>query len=130
MGLPFFFERALMVELEKPSENNSSKWSARCSLKSGDIGKLTYLHGILYSKEYEYDQTFEAYVAAGLVDLVLSYNSEKDRIWLAEIKDEIIGSIAIAKRSDKDAQLRWYLVHPDYRRQSLGKYLMEAALKF
>ena len=62
------------------------KWKIRHRIKHGDIGYLTYLHGILYAKEYGYDQTFEAYVAIGLAEFVQSFNPSKDRIWLAEDK--------------------------------------------
>jgi len=48
------------------------KWKIRYHLKPGDIGYLTYIHGILYAKEYGYDRTFEAYVANGLAEFVQS----------------------------------------------------------
>jgi len=99
-------------------------------MKPGDIGYLTYLHGILYAKEYGYDQTFEAYVAGGLAEFVQSFNLDKDRIWLAETNGRIIGSIAIAGYSKVDAQLRWFLVHPDYRGLGIGKNLLKDALQF
>ena len=71
------------------------KWKIRHHIKPGDIGYLIYLHGILYAKECGYGQTFEAYVAGGLAEFVQSFSPDKDRIWLAEIKGRIIGSIAI-----------------------------------
>lgn len=108
----------------------SKKWVVRDYLKPGDIGYLTYLHGIVYAKEYGYDQTFEAYVAKGLAEFVQSFNPNKDGVWLAEINGQIIGSIAIAKHSEKEAQLHWYFVHPDYRGLGLGKELMNKALQF
>jgi ribosomal protein S18 acetylase RimI-like enzyme len=112
------------------SSHASTKWELRHSLKAGDIGHLTHLHGILYAKEYGHDQTFEAYVARGLGEFTQSFDSEKDRIWLAEISDRIVGSIAIAGHSEEEAQLRWFLVHPNCRGLGLGKELMEEALRF
>ena len=106
------------------------KWKTRHRIKHGDIGYLTYLHGILYAKEYGYDQTFEAYVAGGLAEFVQSFNPSKDRIWLAETNGRIIGSVAIVGHSKVDAQLRWFLVHPDYRRRGIGKELLKNALQF
>jgi len=106
------------------------KWKIRHRIKPGDIGYLTYLHGILYAKEYGYNQTFEAYVASGLAEFVQSFNPDKDRIWLAETNNRIIGSIAIVKHSKADAQLRWFLVHPDYRGLGIGKELLKEALQF
>jgi len=112
-------------------ENNpKAKWEIRRDLKPGDIGYLIYLHGMLYSKEYGFDQTFEQYVAHGLIEFVHSFNPYRDRIWLAEAEGKIVGSIAIARTSKVEAQLRWYLVHPDYRSQGLGKILILEALKF
>lgn len=107
-----------------------AKWKLRHHVKPGDIGYLTYLHGVLYAKEYGYDQTFEAYVARGLAEFVQSFSAKKDRIWLAETDGRIIGSIATVGHSKVDAQLRWFLVHSDYRGLGIGKELLEEALRF
>jgi len=106
------------------------RWKIRHRIKPGDIGYLTYLHGTLYAKEYGYDQTFEAYVAGGLAEFVQSFNPDEDRIWLAETKGLIIGSVAVVGHSKTDAQLRWFLVHPDYRGLGIGKELLKDALQF
>jgi GNAT superfamily N-acetyltransferase len=106
------------------------KWSLRHSLKPGDIGYLTYLHGIVYATEYQYDITFEAYVAGGIADFIQSFKPARDRIWLAEAHRRIIGSIAIVGRSRSKAQLRWFFVHPDYRGHGVGKALLKEALRF
>jgi ribosomal protein S18 acetylase RimI-like enzyme len=107
-----------------------AKCKIRHRIKPGDIGYLIYLHGVLYAKEYGYDQTFEAYVAGGLAKFIQSFSSDKDRIWLAEINGRIIGSIAIVGHSKTEAQLRWFLVHPDYRGLGIGKKLLEDAVGF
>jgi N-acetylglutamate synthase-like GNAT family acetyltransferase len=102
----------------------------RDHLKPGDIGWLSYLHGTFYAQEYGYDQTFEAYVAKGLAKFVEKFNPETDRLWLAERDRQIVGSIAIVGQLQRTAQLRWFFVHPDYRRRGIGKQLLSEALQF
>lgn len=112
------------------AEKQLPNWEIRHELKPGDLGYLIYLHGALYAKEYKYDQTFEMYVAHGLVEFIEAFNPYRDRIWLAEAEGRIIGSVAIVRSTKLEAQLRWYLVHPDYRGQGLGKILIQKALNF
>lgn len=107
-----------------------ARWRIRQGLAPGDAGRLTALHGVLYAREYGYDRTFEAYVAAGLAEFVLGFRPGRDRIWLAESGGEIVGSIAIVGRPRRGAQLRWFLVHPDHRGRGLGTELMIRALRF
>ncbi len=102
----------------------------RHHIQPGDIGELIRLHGIIYEQEYGFDKTFEAYVAKGIADFVLNYNPKKERLWLAEMDNLIVGSIAIVKASDEEAQLRWYLVTPSFRNKGIGKELMRKAIDF
>ena len=110
--------------------DEKNNWKIRHYLKPGDIGYLTYIHGIYYAKEYEYDQTFEAYVAEGLAKFVQSYNPNSDKIWIMEEENQIIGSIAIVGHSKLEAQLRWFFVHPNYQGLGLGKYLLNETIQF
>jgi len=106
------------------------KWKLRYHIRPGDIGYLTYLHGITYAKEYGYDQTFEAYVAHGLAEFIRSFSPNRDRMWLAETNDELIGSIAVVGHSKVEAQLRWFFVRPEYRGIGIGRKLLNEALHF
>jgi GNAT superfamily N-acetyltransferase len=106
------------------------KWKLRHHIRPGDIGYLIHLHGAIYAAEYGYDQTFEAYVADGLARFIRSFNPDRDRIWLAEIDCQIIGSIAIVGHSKSKAQLRWFFVHSRYRGIGLGRKLLNEALHF
>jgi N-acetylglutamate synthase-like GNAT family acetyltransferase len=102
----------------------------RHEMKPGDLGYITYLHGVLYAKEYSFNTDFEAYVAAPLSEFVLSEKHEKQRVWIAEQDGKIVGSIAVVKKSKEEAQLRWLLLHPDIRGHGLGKRLIKEAVDF
>ncbi len=101
----------------------------RNKLKIGDIGSITYLHGVLYANEHGYDYTFEAYVAEPLGQFAKRSNS-RERIWVVEVDGEVLGSIALCEISAKEAQLRWFLVSPQLRGQGVGKSLINAVIEF
>ena len=112
------------------SQEHQKQICLRSALEPGDIGYIIYLHGILYAKEYQWDYTFEGYVAEGLAKFALSYDPHKDCLWLAEMDRQIVGCIAIVGHSESEAQLRWFLVHPASREQGLGRQLLNKALRF
>jgi len=90
---------------------------------------LIELHGLLYSEEYGFDHTFEAYVAKPLAEFMMS-QTPRERIWLVDSNGVLMGSIAIVKHSETDAQLRWFLLDPSLRGRGLGNRLMEEAIEF
>jgi ribosomal protein S18 acetylase RimI-like enzyme len=104
--------------------------AVRTEVKPGDIGYITYLHGVLYAEEYGLDCTFEGYVADGLARFALAFDARKDRLWVAELDGHIVGSIGIVGASASEAQLRWFLVHPTCRGRGLGRTLLQEALRF
>lgn len=102
----------------------------RWDLKPGDIGYVIYLHGLLYRDDFGWDHTFEGYVAESFADFAIDYNPDRDRLWIAELGDEIVGCIGIHGRSAAQAQLRWYFVLPEARGRGLGRRLLNTALDF
>jgi len=102
----------------------------RNNLKPGDIGSITWLHGVLYEQEYSLDYTFEAYVAKPLSDFAISNNDKRQRIWVVESNGEVVGCIAIVRVNDEDSQLRWFILRPDHRGRGLGKSLVADAIEF
>jgi ribosomal protein S18 acetylase RimI-like enzyme len=103
--------------------------TVRYDLRPGDLGAVVSLHGRVYAAEQGFDLTFEAYVAGPLAECVRS-GSDRDRLWLAERDGRLVGCIAIVGTSDREAQLRWFLVEPSARGQGLGRRLLEEALGF
>ena len=115
------------------SLNDTTKLPAgvdiRNNLKPGDVGYLTWLHGVLYAKEYGWDHTFEAYVAGPLAEFSKSH-TDRERIWIVEHDGTVAGSIAIVEASTEQAQLRWFVLHPDLRGKGIGRTLMDEAIGF
>jgi len=101
----------------------------RTTLQPGDIGYITYLHGYLYKKEYNYEVQFEMYVAEGLCEFFHRYDPQKDGVWIAEHKNRIVGFILLMHRNNA-AQLRYFIIEPAYRGIGLGKKLMELYMDF
>jgi GNAT superfamily N-acetyltransferase len=108
----------------------SGGWSLRRSLRSGELGEIVRLHGLVYQAEYGYDASFEAYVARDLGAFVESFDPRLDGLWLAEVGGRVVGFVAIAHQPDRVARLRWFLVDPSVRGRGLGRLLIESAVGF
>jgi len=115
---------------DKQSGSTAGSWRIRHRLNPEDLDRLVRLHGVLYAREYGFDETFERYVADGLAEFTRSAKSDRSRIWLADMDERIVGSIAIVAGSGPEAQLRWFLVDRNHRGYGLGMELMEKALMF
>jgi N-acetylglutamate synthase-like GNAT family acetyltransferase len=101
----------------------------RHNLKPGEMGYIIHLHGALYLEEYNFDISFETYVAIPLAELV-QRKSDKERVWVVEEGSEIVGSMAVARHSDEESQLRWLLLHPRVRGRGIGEKLVLEAMEF
>ncbi len=101
----------------------------RTDMRPGDFGMIVYLHGVLYAQEQGFDTTFEAYVAEPLAKFVLDKN-DRSHIWIVENDSGVKGCIAIVEYSQEEAQLRWFILHPELRGWGLGKKLINEALQF
>ncbi len=102
----------------------------RHDLRPGDAGALIQMHGWIYEKEHGYNHIFEGYVCKTLYEFLTAYDPAKDRIWFAESGGQMVGAIAVVGHSDGVAQLRWFLLRPDFRGLGLGRRLMDGALRF
>ncbi|NLR60246.1 GNAT family N-acetyltransferase [Chitinophaga polysaccharea] len=102
----------------------------RYNLLPGDVGYLIYLHGHLYARECGYNLEFESYVCKTFYEFLPAYNPAKDRMFIATADNQMVGAVAILGSSRHLAQLRWFLIHPDYRGKGLGKRLLQEALDF
>ena len=102
----------------------------RTRLTPGDIGQITWLHGVVYAEEYGLDTTFEAYVAKPLAEFALSPDNPRQRIWVVEKDGVVCGCAAVVEHSQEEAQFRWLLLSREARGVGLGRRLVEWALGF
>lgn len=103
--------------------------SIRTELRPGDLGYVIYLHGALYSREYDYGLQFESYVGKGLCEFYEKYVPGRSRVWVCEFNNRMIGFLLLMDRG-RAAQLRYFLVEPEYRGIGLGSRLLGLYLEF
>ncbi|MBS1606583.1 MAG: MarR family transcriptional regulator [Bacteroidetes bacterium] len=108
-----------------PGSNATPVVTIRTDMRPGDLGYVIHLHGRLYKEEQNFGIGFEAYVAQGLAEFYKQYDSQKDRVWICEQKDKMVGFLALMHRGEQTAQLRYFLLLPECRGLGMGKQLME-----
>ena len=125
---PIFLSKIGRVKQMK-NESLLDEISIRTALQPGDIGRVIQMHGTLYNREYNYGIQFETYVAKGLCEFYEKYDPQRNRVWICEHNNKMIGFLLLMDRGES-AQLRYFLIEPEYRGIGLGSRLMDLYLGF
>ena len=98
----------------------------------GVVGKITALHAVYYYENWGFDVSFETQVGRELSEFVARFDSQQDGFWVATVKGQFAGAIAIDGQNafDEGARLRWFIVDPEFQGGGIGKALIVRAVDF
>ncbi|HJP62891.1 MAG TPA: helix-turn-helix domain-containing GNAT family N-acetyltransferase [Mucilaginibacter sp.] len=117
--------RSIMSSLKSNSRITLDDIVIRTELLPGDLGYVAQLHGQIYYDECGYGPSFEGYVLETLGGFSRNYDPGKDRVWFCGHQGKIIGFLFGVHRGDR-AQLRYFILLPEYRGIGLAKKLMNS----
>lgn len=96
--------------------------------RPGDPSLVCYFQYKLYEKQYHFNRLYEKEMLGGMAEL---YNDpEGSQMWIAELDGTIVGDIAVIKKGNDKAQLRWFGVDTSLQGQGLGSELLKTAMRF
>jgi DNA-binding MarR family transcriptional regulator/N-acetylglutamate synthase-like GNAT family acetyltransferase len=99
--------------------------------RAGDYGWVVERHGMLYSAEYGWDETFEGLVAEIVGAFARSHDPARERAFVAELANRRAGCVfCVRGESAATAKLRLLLVEPWARGHGIGSQLVEECTAF
>lgn len=96
--------------------------------RPGDPSLVCYFYYKLYERQYQFNGSVEAYFIRGMAELF--DDPEASQLWVAEKDGAIVGCIAIIKKDEHEAQLRWFGVDTAVQGMGIGNRLLETAMRF
>jgi DNA-binding MarR family transcriptional regulator/GNAT superfamily N-acetyltransferase len=96
----------------------------------GDYGWIIHRHGVLYAKEYGWNEDFEALVADITARFIQNFKPGRERCWVADKDGRIMGAVFVVEENQETAKLRMLFVEPDARGLGLGARLVDEVMKF
>lgn len=94
----------------------------------GDMGWIVHRHGVLFNKEFGFNEEFEAYIGEVVARYARGRNPKRERCWIAEHEAQAVGSVALVDDGDGIGRLRLLYVEPGVRKLGIGQALVSACV--
>lgn len=96
----------------------------------GDVGWTVERNGVHYSREWDWDLSFEALVAKIVGELLEDADPRRERGWIAEVDGSRAGSVFCGADDGETARLRMLFVEPWARGGGVGTLLVDECVSF
>lgn len=96
--------------------------------RPGDPSLVCYFYYKLFEQQYHFNGSVEKYFIRGMAEL-FDFPDES-QLWVAQKEGSIVGSIAIVKKGEHAAQLRWFGIGMEIQGMGVGNRLLQTAMDF
>lgn len=96
--------------------------------RPGEPSLVCYFQYKLYEEQYHFNGFYEKEMLGGMAELYDDLDGSQ--MWIAELEGKIVGDIAVIKKEEHTAKLRWFGVDISLQGQGLGNKLLETAMDF
>ncbi len=104
--------------------------SIRRGHSSEDVNELVRMHREVYESEFGLDPSFAADVATQMAELRRrGWPGPGEGLWLAELGDQVVGSITLYEVGDGKGRLGHLVLTPEARGSGAGRRLVEQVLE-
>ncbi|WP_124052245.1 bifunctional helix-turn-helix transcriptional regulator/GNAT family N-acetyltransferase [Priestia endophytica] len=97
--------------------------SVRSYYTSEDIKNIIEQQWLFYNQVHKWDSSFLSYLHE-------TFNTDIERIWIAEINGQFAGCIGLVNDTAKVGQLRWFLVNPSFHKKGVGTQLIKSLVEY
>lgn len=98
--------------------------------RSGEVSYAIARQSAIYAKEYGWDESYEVLAASIAAKFLAQHDPKREICIVAELAEEVVGSVFIVDAGERVAQLRLLYVEAHTRGHGIGGRLVSEAVRF